>query len=504
MDLRVLLPNHQPTASRQEELLALAGYLLLLIFLAAALPRELFYPHSENFLLIVGFIAIWRYSWGLNHLIRALIYQHITYPKWRRQAEATDWKPPHLYLVVPSYKIDEQVTDVVFTSIINALEHYGVPSTIVYSVASQAERNNVENLFHLLAPNSHIQLILMEQDGTGKRTAMGEALRAITRRQPDPEAIVCLMDGDSILSQEIFNKSVMHFASQPRVGALTVDSKPLSKGAGFIREWFYLRMAQRHLYMSSLSLSRKVLVLTGRFSLFRASIALDQTFIERLVDDEFEHWHHGRIKMLTGDDKSTWFYVLEKGYEMIYCPDAVNYPVEELPPGGFFKASEQLMFRWFGNMLRNNSRALALGPKRTGWFLWLCLADQRVSIWTSLSGPVAGILGSFTITPTFFFTYVLWVLLSRLWHCVNIFLMRRHFSPYFIGLIYYAQIVGSIVKVYVGFRLNRQRWNRQKIDSPDNVQTDFWAIYLNTLSVVVFGFAIAVMMGVVDLRLSVF
>ena len=480
------------------------AYLLIVLILFVVLPIDIINPSSHNFILIVGFIAIWRYTWGLNHLIRALIYQYWAYPKWRNNAQINDWRAPHIYLVVPSYKVDENITDVVLTSIINALIAYDTPATIVFSVATKSEKSNVENLFRILGHRHNIGLITMIQDGTGKRTAMGEALRAIARRNPDPESVVCLMDGDTIVSENIFQKTIYHFNSQPNLGALTVDNKPLTKGKGFVREWYYLRMAQRHLYMSSLALGRKVLVLTGRFSLFSAKIALAPDFIDRVVKDNIYHWRHGRLEMLTGDDKSTWFYTLEKGYNMIYCPDAVAYPAEELPSSSFYKASEQLMFRWFGNMLRNNSRALDLGPKRTGYFTWLCLFDQRISIWTSLSGPVAAIIGSFTLSANFIIVYVLWVLVSRLWHCFIIFLMRRRFTPYFIVFIYYAQIVGSIIKLYVSFRLNRQKWNRQKLEIAESHHRDHWAIYLNTLSLVGFVVAVAVIMGVFDLRLSQF
>ncbi|MCD8493839.1 MAG: glycosyltransferase family 2 protein [Alphaproteobacteria bacterium] len=504
MDLRTLLPDYKPSASSWENLLAMLGYLGLILLLVILLPPDIFNPHSHHFLFIVGGLTIWRYLWGANHLARALIYQHIVYPGWREKAAQKNWKPSHLYIVIPSYQIPEKVTDAVFTSVIRALNVYGVPSTVIFSVANDREKDVIENLFHLLSPAKHIELLLMVQDGTGKRAAMGDALRAITRRGPPRDSIVCLMDGDSVLDSNIFTRTLYHFGVQPNLGALTTDNKPLTKGSGFVREWYYLRMAQRHLYMSSLSLSRKVLCLTGRFSCFRGDIALREDFIGRLVHDEINHWRHGSLEMLTGDDKSTWFYVLEYGYDMIYCPDACVYPIEELPSGSFIHASEQLMFRWFGNMLRNNGRALALGPKRTGLFLWRCLLDQRISIWTSLSGPVAGILGSLVVTPHFFTAYILWVMISRLWHCGIIFLMRGRFSSYFIVLIFYAQVFGALMKLYVRFRLNRQQWNRQKIQHSPVKSHDLWAVYLNTFSLFALTVFIAVMMGVFELRFSVF
>ena len=59
------------------------------------------------------------------------------------------------------------------------------------------------------------------------------------------------------------------------------------------------------------------------------------------------------------------------------------------------------MYRWYGNNLRQNSRALKLGARRLGWFTMLVLFDQRVSMWTSLLGLVVAILASLrTASPS--------------------------------------------------------------------------------------------------------
>ena len=50
------------------------------------------------------------------------------------------------------------------------------------------------------------------------------------------------------------------------------------------------------------------------------------------------------------------------------------------------------MLRWFGNMLRASGRASRSGRARLGWFVWWCLVDQRVSMWTPLIGPIAAVL----------------------------------------------------------------------------------------------------------------
>ena len=60
----------------------------LALILADALPPEAFDSDSGRFLLLLGFIASWRYSWQGIHLCRSAYYRHVTFPKLRREAEA--------------------------------------------------------------------------------------------------------------------------------------------------------------------------------------------------------------------------------------------------------------------------------------------------------------------------------------------------------------------------------------------------------------------------------
>jgi len=108
------------------------------------------------------------------------------------------------------------------------------------------------------------------------------------------------------------------------------------------------------------------------------------------------HWRLGRIGMLTGDDKSTWFWDAAPRMEADVCPDVVVYCLEKLPRQGFLRQHDRADAPLFRNMARNNSRAFRLGPGCVGWFTWLVLLDQRISPWTSLWGPVSALaLGLF-------------------------------------------------------------------------------------------------------------
>src|SRR3546814_11579025 len=82
------------------------------------------------------------------------------------------------------------------------------------------------------------------------------------------------------------------------------------------------------------------------------------------------------------------------GWDTGYVPDAAISTVEHPPHRSFIKASRQLMFRWYGNSLRQHGRALGLGPSRLGWFTYYVLLDQRILMWTGLLGLALAIAAS--------------------------------------------------------------------------------------------------------------
>jgi glycosyltransferase Alg8 len=120
------------------------------------------------------------------------------------------------------------------------------------------------------------------------------------------------------------------------------------------------------------------------------------------------------------------------------------------------------MFRWFGNMLRTNGRALKLGPVRAGLFPWWCILDQRISMWTALTGPVFAVFLALQHGAAFIPIYLVWVGFTRWVMSLMVFAVRGEVSWRTPFLIYYNQIWGSLVKTYILFRLDRQSWTRQK------------------------------------------
>lgn len=460
-----LMPGHYESSPPFTALLGWPLYVGLLLFLVLTLQPEVFDPRIAHLIVAMGAIGIWRWAWQALHFVRAMIYEFIVFPRLRRAADKVP-RPPHIYMLVTSYRMAAELNAIVYRRLLEEVVRYRVPATIVACITDPSDAVVIGNVFKRLR---HLpegtRLVFAPQSGTGKRDAMATALKIIAGERPLPDSLVVLMDGDSVLGRGALAKTCSIVAGNPDVGAATTDNIPWVKGGTVAREWYRLRMSHRDNLMCSLSLSRGLLVLTGRFSVFRAEVATAPDFILAVEEDVLPHWRLGAIQMMTGDDKSTWYTVLRRGWKMLYVPDAIIHPVEELPPGRWLGPSIALMLRWYGNMIRNNGRAIALGPRRCGFFLWLSLIDQRISMWTAVYGPTVAITASILYGAKFLHLFLLWILVSRGMASLMLYVSTGRLHPLFPFILYYNQLFGSLLKIYVLFHPHRQRWTRQAIRS---------------------------------------
>ncbi|MFG6157237.1 glycosyltransferase [Halomonas sp. 1390] len=461
-------PDDRSVASKATEVATFILGIALLIVVVDGLPLDVFSTESKSFFFAVGAVGIWRYSWWLIQAVRSVWYNRRIFPRLRAQADAAGEQalPPELYVLCTSFRIEPEVSFQVYEALVREVADYGVPTTIFASIS---DRTDVDVITHVMDDNGwpeNIELRYMFQKGDGKRSAMAEVLRAISRRMPAPGALLVSMDGDIRLEPGTLSRSLSFFSVQEDLGALTTNNSAIVTGGDATKEWYDIRYAQRHLVMSSMSVSRRLLVLTGRYSAFRADLATQPDFIDLVENDHVDHWRFGTFKFLSGDDKSTWYWLLKNGWRMLYIPDVHVSGFEELPDRKrFFHSTTDLMRRWYGNMLRTSNRAIALGPRPMGLFTWWSLVDQRLSMWTTLIGPTVAVLVTLFIRPSFIFAYALWILFTR--GLVTLILAWQHgrFSLLWIPLIYYNQVWGALLKTYVSFRFNRQAWSRQGISA---------------------------------------
>jgi glycosyltransferase Alg8 len=495
---------------------AFAFYLLALAALALNAPAGVLDPHAREFFVILGAIGAWRYLWNGVHFVRSIIYRRLMFPRWRSAArrlaqahasgeDVPDPRVPELFCVVTSYRIRAETTVAVYRALIGELTRYRRPAMVVASVVELADERLVKRLFQKLGAPAHIRLTLVRLPATGKRQALATSLRAVARQGARPDAAVIVMDGDAVLPPGTLEGCLPFIHLMPRVGGLTTDEDSVVAGGPLMASWHRLRFAQRHLLMSSLGLSRRLLTLTGRMSIFRAEVATHPSFIGTIADDMLDHWRLGRIPLLTGEDKSTWLWLLERNWDMLYVPDVRVLTIEHPPSRSFTRATSLLMLRWFGNMLRASGRAIMLGPRHVGLFVWWCLIDQRISTWTPLVGPIVVGLAAVTYSPVVLYAYLMWVMVTRLVQTLSLWSVRDTVDGRWPLLIYYNQVYGALLKGYILFRLDRQRWTRQNIalrPTLDARQLRWRALgsaYLHGLALVALASGLAFLSGMLTL-----
>lgn len=430
---------------------------------ALLVPQDFFLPESDKFILLIGVIGIWRYSIGIIHFVRGMWFMHWAFPMLRKKADllADEAMPPYIYLMVTSFRIAADTTAQVYNSVFREAKACGIPCTVVVSIVEVCDELLIRSLFHKQQLPDTVKLKIVRIPGTGKRDALASGFRSISSEMPDKNTVVAVIDGDTILEEDCVRKTASIFSLRPKMAALTTNEVCEVQGSYIMSEWHKLRFGQRHINMCSMALSNRVLTLTGRMSVFRASVVTDPMFINDVQLDNLDHWRLGRFRFLTGDDKSSWFSIMKMGLDTYYVPDALVRTIEHPPHNSFIKSSRQLMYRWYGNNLRQNSRAVKLGPKRLGWFAFYVVNDQRISMWTSLFGLSVAMVATIKYSLIYALIYFMWILITRTIITLTLLAGGHKIGPAYPLILYYNQVIGAVMKIYVFFRLDRQSWTRQ-------------------------------------------
>lgn len=485
-----------------------ALFLLGIGAMVSVVPPSTLAELGRSGVLAVGVIATWRYGWALTHFCRSLLYRFRAFPAMRREAESLPPDPDQrAFYLVTSFRIPTDTTVQVYRSVFEAALAFPGPSTVIASIVEMCDQRLIKSLYHSIVGENadRVTLRLVRIAGTGKRDALAFGFRAIADMNPGDNDIAMVIDGDSVLPPDLVSRCAPLLRLDPKIGALTTDEIADVRGGPIFQHWYSLRFAQRHILMGSMGLARRVLTLTGRMSMFRAILVCNPDFIRQVEVDYIDHWRLGRLKLLTGDDKSTWFWLLRHGYHMLYVPDVVVRTVEEPPSSSFLLASRMLMVRWFGNMLRTNARAIALGPRKIGFFTWWSVVDQRISMWTSLTGFAFALLGSVFITPYALVIYAAWILASRYVLTLLLLTSRDRISLWYPILLWYNQVVGSLIKTFIFAHMYKQRWTRQNTvlaSGSTNIRQAYQrisSVYMHILTLGMLMVAVAYQLGLLHL-----
>jgi glycosyltransferase Alg8 len=440
-------------------------FFILSWFFTQQVPLRIAADLSQS-VIALSTIGMLRYGWFWVNYLRGMFYLHVRFPRLRRlERQLTHRYPTRLFIVVASYMEDPDVSKRTIPALFRELADFPSQVTVLFSVGGKAEIDLIRRLAVSVGLQPQHKVVFMLQ-AHGKRMALGASLRTVAREyyqilswhEDACNDLVVLMDGDSELAPGALHDSVGFFRAMPALGALTTDEVAdfLVKDR-LMRDWFGLKFAWRHIKMSSHALSERVLTLTGRFSIFRADAILSEKSIRSIEMDILDHWLFGRFRFLMGDDKSTWFDLLSNRWNMLYIPD-VHIRAIESRTGDFLKTSISLMFRWYGNVARNNWRALRLGPARMPMFIWLSIVDQRLSMWATLIGPVSAILIAANTSIHAITLYIAWVFLTRGVQLALLIPLGHVLNPLHFVLQMYNQWIGSFLKILALFFMHRQHW----------------------------------------------
>ena len=466
-------------------------YLAVCFILLMEVPNSVFDPEVMRFTVALGALGAWRYGWWFTHFIRALIYEYRVYPRLQKEAQAVwaqGYRPRHVHFMMTTFRESREITEPVVEAMCRELRDNNLSGTIWLGSGDRSDEVIIENYLKRYHSDLDLEFICVRQNVPGKRCAIGLVLRAMNRLGIGKDDIIVFMDGDFILERGLIRRCAPLFVANPDLQAMTTGEKVIAYGPKWIDTWLKMRFAQRHMVMQSHAVSNRVLTLTGRCSLFRAQHLTKLEFIRTLEADHLEHWLWGGFRFLSGDDKSTWYTLLRWNSRMLYVPDATGYTVEHIEGMGIERMVQNFR-RWSGNMLRNGSRAIALGPRRMPFFIWWCLVDQRISMWTMLVSPATAVAACVIGDPSYIVSYFIFIALTRMALSLVIYRYAEAVYISFPFILYFNQLINASVKVYCLFRLHKQKWSNRGNQSAEYDENfvykmkEMFASYVTTIYV---------------------
>ncbi len=454
-------------------------------------PNPMYSVELSEVTYVLGILGIWRYGWWMNHFLRAKVFGRVTYPKKRAQAEAlwnSGWRPRHIHVQMTTFREHRSISEAVLRGLCQQIREAGVPATLWLGSSELSDENKIANHLKVIAKDLDVTLRIVRQNQPGKRIAIALILRAMSRAGVGKDDLVVFMDGDFVMHPGCLKKCFPLFALDPELHALTTDEGVVVHGPWWMQSWLNMRFAQRRIAMQSHALSNRVLTLTGRMSVFRADHIVTEEFIRLQEADFLNHWLWGQFRFLSGDDKSTWYALLSKGVKMTYVPDASGTTIEVVEGSGWTRMEENLR-RWSGNMLRNGLRAIKLGPTKMPFFIWWCVVDQRLAMWTTLFSPMLAGAEALRNGPSYVVQYILYLAITRMLLSIALFTYSERVDLNYVWILPVNQKLNAQVKVYMLWRLSKQRWaNRGNQSSGQGGDTllakaqTFMAIWLTWIS----------------------
>lgn len=422
---------------------------------------------------------------------------------WRiRQMEEnkTGFVPKHIEVMQFSYNIPVEKLYICVGSVIQSLAYAnekGMTATYVILITDNQRdggmkgKNDIQEIHNIVKDfvSEKLQVIVQHQED-GKRDAFGKGFgilekNRLSQKYNAGEIVFVAMDGDSEIPSELresfFSDIAFPLSEKRKFGAITTHNyAEVDSNSPWVKHLYHLRFLRRFFMMSAITN-----VLTGRCSAFLGSISRDPEFRDILVNDLINHTNIGKERILdgnplslpfrvsmkvfrsiialpkqvfetrTGDDKSTMYHVMKKGYEVLFHHSIYIICHEDLPvnkkwlPNVWFFQLPAFAIRYCRNTMNNNPRLLELGAKQIGWFRYMIIFMDRYLFWTPIVGfmtvpflvAVYGtgyvyVYMSWSIAVTTFMTFVICISANKIW------------SPFYPPLLYNEHTALVLVKIW--------------------------------------------------------
>ncbi len=389
--------------------------------LALHLPAAALAPAVWPFALLIGAVAAWRYGWSLVHLVRALVYRRLVFPRRRAglsrlvedaQENEADRAAlfPELVALLPIGREPAETTAAVLRSLIEQAKGYPRPLTIVATPGEIGDERFVRRLFQEASPPDRVRLVLVAPRHPGPRAALAAGLIAVSRLRPPPQALLLLLDPRAVLLPGTLERTVPFLALRPELGFVTTDQDAAPTGSGPFSAWRALRLARRQLLCSSFALGDRAPPGEDGLLILPIGLATRPDLLALVRDEGPGGPRPDGSEASVGAHGTIWRWLVGQGLAGLHVPDVRVLLIERAPERGFLRASAALLQVETGGLASAFRGLWDPDPMRLGPLLWGYLVDQRLGAALDLLAPVAALLAAVAVGPGVLLAYLLWLM----------------------------------------------------------------------------------------------
>lgn len=310
------------------------------------------------------------------------------------------------------------------------------PGWITVVTANQAQSADAQAILDELDPQNHTQLAVTTGPMANKRHQLAHVLRRLAvNREQNKDVLVVFVDDHVWWPSARFLEAVLAPFENPKTGIVAMHKQPeRNRGNSFadsLLNFIACLYLERHNFEigASNAIDGSAFVVSGRTSVIRASIAMEDEFINGFVNERFFFGLCGPLN--PDDDNYITRYIVRKGWNIKWQNQPEALMVTSLGVTGGYKKFSGQIDRWARSQWRSNP----------------CSVFTDRSIWTR--GYLWG--GFFFLVSFFNFALVWDPLIVCLWY-------RSGYDSFNVWILAVIILGSKFIKVAPFFFRNPQDW----------------------------------------------